>query len=108
MVKPKKRIPTAKLTVPQLQKLLILWLLLTFSPDDDPVTEARWNADIGPYVTDLPNAHDSFFSFKNNTTSLGDVNDTLLDFVNSQPPIWGGGGSCKFDYKTVAALLAKI
>jgi hypothetical protein len=108
--------PPAPLTTTQLQKILVLWLLMS---SNDTITLnqilTKWDADIAPHVTDIPSAKDAFTQFATTKDATGntpqpglqDAAQLLQTFVGSDVAInenWGGPGGCKFDWNTVIAM----
>jgi len=100
---------TSNLNTTQLQKLLVLWLLMSANPTeiDQNFLNTQWDQDIAQHVTDIPNAKAIFFPF-----AAGDgVSEqlqasalTLNAFTSAGGDDWDGPGGCDFTYNSILGM----
>jgi hypothetical protein len=100
---------TSNLTVTQLQKLLVLWLLMSANTTDLDQTFLinQWDQDIAPHVTDIPNAKAIFFPFAAGpgvSARLQTCSLELNAFTQAGGDEWDGDGGCIFTYNTILGM----
>ena len=100
---------TSNLSTTQLQKLLVLWLLMSANPTgiSQSFLSAQWDQDIAPHVTDIPNAKAIFFPFATGGAVPARLQASALElkaFTGAGGDDWDGPGGCDFTYNSILGM----